>query len=403
MKNHIADRELSARFTNLWRLVGNSPLLVIHFSFRGEKRTLYTKAEHYNITGSIKDRMALYILQKAYETGQIQPGDTIVEATSGNTGISFSAIGKALGHPVQILMPDWMSRERMEIIRSLGAVILPVTREQGGFLGSIRLSEEMSRDREHIFLPRQFANQANVEAHQETTGPELWWQMQQHGVVPEAFTAGVGTGGTVMGVGRFLRSMNSRTRIFPLEPQESPTLSTGYKVGQHRIQGISDDFIPAIVKLDELQPVVAVSDGDAILMAQKLASQLGLAVGISSGANFLGALKIQNALGSQTTVATVFADSNKKYLSTDLLRAEPARDGYYSPEVQLLSYEVYKRTCKVCCDAESCDQRYGEGCRFRQAHPAFRIPLSAGSRRQGVSQRRTRLSRQVLTTKTNLY
>jgi len=362
MQNRIADKDISTRFSNLWRLVGNSPLLVIRFSYKGEKRTLYAKAEHYNITGSIKDRMALYILQKAYETGQIQREDTIVEATSGNTGISFSAIGRALGHKINILMPDWMSRERMEIIRSLGATILPVTQEQGGFLGSIRLSEEIAQNQEHIFLPKQFANEANVEAHAMTTGPELWWQMHLNQVIPDAFVAGVGTGGTVMGVGRFLRSMNPQVKVIALEPQESPTLSTGYKVGRHRIQGISDDFIPPVVKLNELNSVVAVADGDAIIMAQKLASRLGLAVGISSGANFLGALQVQNELGSCKAVATVFADSNKKYLSTDLLRSEPVKEGYFSTDVELLSYEVFKRVCKVCCDLENCDQRFGEGC-----------------------------------------
>ncbi len=375
MKNQIADPEISMRFANLWRLVGNSPLLVIRFRYRGEKRTLYAKAEHYNITGSIKDRMALYILQKAYEQGGIRPGDTLVEATSGNTGISFSAIGRALGHRVQILMPDWMSRERMEIIRSLGAEIIPVSREQGGFLGCIRRSEEMSREREHVFLPRQFANPANAEAHQKTTGPELWWQMLRHQVLPQAFVAGVGTGGTVMGVGRFLRSVNSEVKVYPLEPQESPTLSTGYKVGQHRIQGISDDFIPEIVRLDELEPAVCVSDGDAILMAQKLASQLGLAVGISSGANFLGSLKIQNQLGSTTAVATVFADSNKKYLSTDLLRPEPVREGYLSPDVELISYDAFKRSCKVCCEEEACDEIFTAGCRLRPEPTGFRVSM----------------------------
>jgi cysteine synthase A len=206
------------------------------------------------------------------------------------------------------------------LIRSLGAKIVPVSREQGGFSGSIRMTEEYARQEQHVFLPSQFANAANVEAHEETTGPEIWWQLHFHSIKPDAFVAGVGTGGTVMGVGRFLRRHNPATQIHPLEPAESPTLSTGWKIGHHRIQGVSDEFIPAILELDKLDKVVSVADGDAILMAQKLAASLGLAVGISSGANFVGALMIQNQIGDDAVVVTVFPDDNKKYLSTDLLR-----------------------------------------------------------------------------------
>lgn len=348
--NHRSDGDFDPRFTNLWRLIGNSPMLALTFTYKGRKRTIYAKSEHYNVTGSIKDRMALYILERAYEEGRIKPGDTIVEATSGNTGIAFSAIGKALGHSVRIIMPDWMSKERVEIIRSLGAQIIPVSKEQGGFLGSIRLSEEIASHEPNIFLPQQFSNEANVEAHQTTTGPEIWHQLHHHGITPDAFVAGVGTGGTVMGVGRYLRTMNPSIKIHPLEPSESPTLSSGYKVGAHRIQGISDEFIPSIVKLDELDRVVSVSDGDSILMAQKLARQVGLAVGISSGANFLGALQIQNQMGPDAVVVTVFADCNKKYLSTDLTREEPLKEEYESLHIELIDFEVYKRVCDICRD-----------------------------------------------------
>ena len=348
---------LQLRFKDIWRLIGNSPLLVINFTYKGQKRVIYAKAEHYNITASIKDRMALYILEKAYAEGKIKPGDTIVEATSGNTGIAFSAIGRALGHKVRIIMPDWMSRERVEIIKSLGAEVIPISKEQGGFLGSIRLSEEIAAREPNIFLPCQFSNQANAEAHEKTTGPEIWQQMIYHGVKPDAFVAGVGTGGTVMGVGRYFRSLDPKIKIHPLEPAESPTLSTGYKVGVHRIQGISDEFIPALVKLDQLDHVVSVPDGDSIIMAQKLAQQLGLSVGISSGANFLGALQIQNELGSDASVATVFADCNKKYLSTDLMRKEPLRDDYESPHIELTEFKVFKRVCDTCCDLYECDLR----------------------------------------------
>jgi cysteine synthase A len=345
------------QFNHIWQLIGNSPLLVIEFLYKGKKRVIYAKAEHFNITGSIKDRMALYILEKAYAEGRIKKGDTIVEATSGNTGIAFAAIGRALGHPVRIIMPDWMSRERVDIIRSYGAKIIPVSKEEGGFLGSIRISEEIAEKEQNIFLPQQFSNTANADAHTRTTGPEIWYQMTYHGVKPDAFVAGVGTGGTVMGVGKYLRSQDPGIRIHPLEPAESPTLSTGYKVGSHRIQGISDEFIPAIIKLDQLDRVVAVPDGDSIIMAQKLANQLGLAVGISSGANFLGALQIQNEMGADAAVATVFSDCNKKYLSTDLMRDEPLRNDYQSQHIELTGFKVYKRVCDTCCDMADCELR----------------------------------------------
>ena len=331
---------MARKFDHLWHLVGNTPMLEITYRYKRQVRRIFAKTEHYNLTGSIKDRMALYILQKAYEQRLIRKGDTIVEATSGNTGIAFSAIGKALGHSVTIIMPDWLSKERMAIIESLGAEVVLVSKEEGGFQGSIALSQSMAKNLSGIFLPGQFDNRYNAEAHEKTTAKEIWMQMQSIRHLPEAFVAGVGTGGTVMGVGKFLKERMHRMKVHPLEPLESPTLSTGVKVGSHRIQGISDEFIPSIVNLAELDSVVQASDGDSILMAQKLAKQLGLAVGISSGANFLGALQLQNKMGAKAVVVTVFSDSNKKYLSTDLLKEEVVKESYYSKDVELLEYRA---------------------------------------------------------------
>ncbi len=245
-------------------------------------------------------------------------------------------------------MPNWMSLERQGLIRSYGAEIVLVSAEQGGFLGSIRMSEEFAKDRSDVFLPRQFSNTANTEAHATMTGPEIWHQLESAGLYPDAFVAGVGTGGTVMGVGRYLRTRNPNIRVHPVEPAESPTISTGHKVGKHRIQGISDEFIPALVDLTHLDPVIAVSDGDSILMAQKLASSLGLAVGISSGCNFLAALKVQEELGPNAVVATVFADDNKKYLSTDLTHVESVRPNYLAPEITLNGISTLGRVCSFC-------------------------------------------------------
>jgi cysteine synthase A len=348
------------RFHGLRRVIGNTPLLAIDYSFRGRPRRLFAKSENLNMTGSVKDRMALHILRNAYGRGAIEPGALIIEATSGNTGISFSAIGRALGHPVAIFMPDWMSPERVNLIRSFGAKIHPVSHDQGGFLGAIEMAEDLASRTPGAFLPRQFANEDNCEAHETTTGPEIWWQLESHDLQPDVFVAGVGTGGTVMGVGRSLRARKPDMRIHPLEPSNSPTLSTGHQVGHHRIQGISDEFIPPIVHLEELDEIMAVDDGDAILMAQKLASGLGVGVGISSGANFLGAALLQEAMGDDTVVVTIFCDSNKKYLSTDLLREEPVRPEHHAPHVELKGFTSFNRVCRVCYEPGELDRFAGQ-------------------------------------------
>jgi cysteine synthase A len=322
------------------RLVGRTPLIEVECAFRGRVHRIYGKFEAMNFTGSIKDRMALTILERAYASGEIVPGDEIAEATSGNTGIAFAAIGRALGHHVRIYMPDWMSRERVLVIQSLGAAVIPVSHEQGGFLGSIRMADEFARDTPRVFRPRQFDSEANVHAHFESTGPEIVAQLATLDRRPTAFVAGVGTGGTVMGVKRYFDSIGLDAAVHPLEPANSPTLRTGTKVGRHRIQGISDEFIPSIVKLEQLDELVDVWDGDAICMAQKLASGLGLALGISSGANFLGALQIAHAQGADACVATIFCDDNKKYLSTDLCSDEECKPHYLAGEVELQGFRV---------------------------------------------------------------
>ncbi|ABI76653.1 cysteine synthase/cystathionine beta-synthase family protein [Hyphomonas neptunium ATCC 15444] len=329
-----------ARLKALSALIGRTPMLSIRLRFRGRERVIHAKAEHYNLTGSIKDRMALSILACAYRSGALQPGDTIAEATSGNAGIALTALGRALGHPVEIFMPDWMSGERKNLLRSLGANLNLLSREAGGFLGAIAATETLAASRKDVFLPCQFSNGDNSAAHAQTTARELINQLATLDARPDAFVAGVGTGGTVMGVGRAFKSAFPDVKVHPLEPQESPTLSTGYKVGQHRIQGISDDFIPALVKLEQVDEVIAVSDGDAIRMAQRLARELGLGVGISSGANLIGALIAAERLGDTACVATVFCDDNKKYLSGALACEEPHKEGHLTPEIELLDFEA---------------------------------------------------------------
>lgn len=323
---------MEKKWEYLSKLIGNTPMLEISLEYNGKERKIYAKNESYNLTGSIKDRLAYYTLKKAYEKNEIQKGSPIVEATSGNTGIAFSAMGAILGHPVTIFMPDWMSEERKNLIRSLGANIVLISKEEGGFLGSIQKTKEFKEKYPNTYLPNQFSNPYNSEAHYYGIGLEIINEMKSLNLNIDGFVAGVGTGGTVMGIGKKIKENFKNAKICPLEPLNSPTLSTGYKTAKHRIEGISDEFIPDLLKLDELDEVVSVDDGDAIIMAQKLA-KIGLGVGISSGANLVGALMLQEKLGKAATIVTVFSDDNKKYLSTDLMRDEPMKEHFISKNV----------------------------------------------------------------------
>jgi len=328
------------KFKLLEQLIGNTPLLKVTYKYKGNLNALYAKAEQYNFTGSIKDRMALHVLRQAYMKGDFRQDSIIIEATSGNAGIAFAGIGSALGNQVKIYMPNWLSQERISMIKSFGAEVELVSHEQGGFLGCIRMTQEVAAHNSKVFLTRQFDNYNNTAAHVATTAPEIFRQLSSIGVTPDVFVAGVGTGGTVMGVGQFLQSVYPQIKVHPLEPTNSPTLSTGYKVGSHRIQGISDEFIPAILKLDELDHVVGVDDGDSIIMAQKLSQDLGLSVGISSGANFLGAVKLAHENPQANAVVTIFCDCNKKYFSTDYVKKIPVLDGFISSDIELVDFEV---------------------------------------------------------------
>ncbi len=338
-------RARADKLQSLAALIGNTPVIKISARCQDQEVTIYAKAEMFNLSGSIKDRMALAILQDAIRRGELLPGQTIVEATSGNSGISFAAIGCALDHPVTIFMPDWVSAERRAILANYGADVRLISREQGGFLGCMAAAEEWS---EHgAFLPRQFSNPVNADEHAEGTGPELWQQVASDGGSLGGFVAGVGTGGTVMGMGRYLKGRDPSIAVHPVEPVESPTLSLGHKCGQHRVQGLSDEFIPAILDLSELDAVIGVNDGDAILMAQKLSREFGLGVGISSGINLVAAIRLAlrqpvASDGTRKAVATIFADSNSKYLSTDLARQEPCRDCYLTPKVELLDLQTIR-------------------------------------------------------------
>ena len=331
------------RFNHLWSMIGNTPMLELQYTYQGKPRRIYVKCEQYNLTGSIKDRMALYILQKAYDMGSITPGDTVAEANIGNTGISFAAVGKALGHPVNIILPEWISTAQTDAITSLGAEVTLISKEMGGYLGCVMHAERLAAEQHGIFLPRQFENHFSAEVHEKTTAREIWMQLQSIDLTPDAFVAGVGTGGTVMGVGNYLKKRNPAVCIHPIEPEESPVLSSCHKTGKHRIAGISDEFVPPIIDLNRLDEVIQVSDGDAILMAQKVTKQLGLAVGISSGANIAGAILLQEQFGGNAVVVTVLPDNNEKYRGADLFKEEPQKPEYISSEVAFMEYVPVRR------------------------------------------------------------
>ena len=309
-------------------LVGKTPMVEIRYRFRGEEKSVFAKLEYYNPSGSIKDRIAEYIIAEAERSGDLKPGQAIVEVTSGNTGISFSAMGARKGYPVHIFMPDWVSGERKLLMRMFGATVHEVSREEGGFMEAFRRADALSAEI-GAFMPKQFENMNNVYAHYYGTGAEILKQL------PDVtdFVSGIGTGGTLMGVTKALREKNE-VRITAMEPDSLPLLRNSEATGEHKIEGIGDDFIPAIVDLEQIDNVVDVNDDDAIMMSSRLATELGLGVGISSGANFIASVLVNTDEGRR--VVTVFPDDNKKYISTDLSRKIEKKTGMVNPEIELL-------------------------------------------------------------------
>ena len=312
------------------KLIGNTPMVKIKYRYQDKVGYVYAKLEYYNYTGSIKDRVAYYILKKAKELGLLKDREPIVEATSGNTGISFAALGAYYNHPVHIFMPDWASVERVSIMRLYGAHVHLVSKEEGGFKEAIRRSEEYAQ-KINGFLPRQFENNLNVEAHYNTTAKEIVSSLP----TVDTFVSGIGTGGTLMGVAKYLKEKDKTIKIIALEPNKMPLLSGGKIIGNHKIEGIGDDFIPKIVDKEYIDDIIVIDDEDAINMSRLLAKKLGLGVGISSGANFLASV-----LSNGNNVATVFADDFKKYLTTDLTKEIDTNPKLLSNQIELLDMEV---------------------------------------------------------------
>lgn len=315
---------------NIDKLIGNTPMIKINYEYEGKKKSVYTKLEYYNLTGSIKDRMAYYILKLAKEKGLLKEEQPIIEATSGNTGISFAALGAMYHHPVHIFMPDWVSSERKKIMELYGATIHLVSKEEGGFKKAIEEADKLALEI-NGFRPNQFTNEDNIYAHYFSTAREIVNKVPNI----EAFVSGIGTGGTLIGNAKRLKEYNSNIKIYALEPDTLPLLTTGDNTGSHMIEGIGDDFIPAIVDKDLIDKVILINDEDAINMARKLAKHLGLGVGISSGANFLASV-----LTPEENVATVFVDDNKKYLSTNLAKEIDHNENFLSNKINLIDFEV---------------------------------------------------------------
>lgn len=313
-------------------LIGETPMIRIRYRLDGREGHVYAKLEAYNLTGSIKDRIAVHILTEAAADGTLKPGQPIVEMTSGNTGISFAAVGALTGHPVHIFMPDWASEERKRLMTMYGAQLHTVSREAGGFTAALQGARALA-EALGAFQPRQFENQENPRAHFLTTGAEILRQLP--GVTD--LVAGVGSGGTLMGAARRLKA-DHPVRAVAVEPDAVPLLSGGGIRGPHHIEGIGDDFIPAIVDRTLMDSVIDVNDLDAVAMAAKLGRVLGLGAGISSGANFLAAV-LQN-IEPGRRVVTVFPDDSKKYLST-LLAAPPAEsETMWTSRIELLDQEA---------------------------------------------------------------
>ena len=312
------------------KLIGNTPMVKIKYRYQDKVGYVYAKLEYYNYTGSIKDRVAYYILKRSKEAGLLKDNQPIVEATSGNTGISFAALGAYYNHPVHIFMPDWASVERVSIMKLYKAHVHLVSKEEGGFKEAIRRSEEYAKKLDG-FLPRQFENNLNVEAHYNTTAKEIVSSMP----LVDTFVSGIGTGGTLIGVAKYLKEKDKTIKIIALEPNKMPLLSGGKIIGNHKIEGIGDDFIPKVVDKEYIDDIIVINDEDAINMSRLLAKKLGLGVGISSGANFLASV-----LSNGNNVATVFADDFKKYLTTDLTKEIDTNPKLLSNQIELLDMEV---------------------------------------------------------------
>lgn len=317
------------------KTIGKTPMIKIKYKYNGRINEVFTKLEYYNLTGSIKDRVAYYIINNAKKRGVLKENMPIIEATSGNTGIAIAALGAYYNHPVYIFMPDWASKERIQIMKSYNANVILISKEEGGFIKCVSESKRLAKEL-NGFLANQFANEDNFLAHFETTAKEIIEQLKGEKVI--GFVSGVGTGGTLMGTGKGLKAVDKNIKTVAIEPDKMPLISQGKIISNHKIEGIGDDFIPDLIDKDAIDEIFLVNDDDAINMSRRLSKQLGLGVGISAGANLIGSILLQEKYDGK--VVTVFADDNKKYLTTDLTKDIDENKEFISNKIELLGYEI---------------------------------------------------------------
>ena len=305
---------MSKIYTSIDQLIGNTPLLKLNRIVPEDAANVYVKLEFFNPAGSIKDRIALAMIEKAEQEGQLKPGDTIIEPTSGNTGIGLASVAASKGYHLIIVMPETMSVERRKLMQGYGAELI-LTPGAEGMKGSIAKAQELV-DAKGYFMPMQFENPANPAIHEATTGQEIIDAFGKDNL-PDAFVAGVGTGGTLSGIGHALKQADPSIKVYALEPAESPVLKEG-KAGKHKIQGISAGFIPKTLDQDVYDGIIEVTSDDAIKTAQEVGHLEGFLPGISAGANIYGAIELAKKLGKGKKVVTVAPDGGDRYLSTEL-------------------------------------------------------------------------------------
>lgn len=301
---------------NITQLIGDTPLVRLNHVVPEDSAEVYVKLEFQNPGASVKDRIAISMIETAEQEGKLKPGATIIEPTSGNTGIGLAMVAAAKGYKAILVMPETMSMERRNLLRAYGASLV-LTPGAEGMKGAIRRAEELQAENPDYFMPQQFKNLANVKVHRETTGPEIVEAINGHDGKLDAFIAGIGTGGTISGTGEVLKKAFPNIKIIAVEPAASPVLSGG-KPGPHKIQGIGAGFVPDILNTEIYERIIPVENDDAFETSRRVAREEGILGGISSGAAIYAALQVAKELGKGKRVVAVIPSNGERYLSTPL-------------------------------------------------------------------------------------
>ena len=311
---------MSKLYSNVTELIGNTPLVKLNRVVPEDSAEVYVKLEYQNPGASVKDRIAISMIEVAEAEGKIKPGDTIVEPTSGNTGIGIAMVAAAKGYNAILVMPETMSLERRNLLKAYGAQLV-LTPGAEGMKGAIKRAEEIQAENPNYFFPQQFKNQANVKVHRETTGPEIVAAINAADGKLDAFISGIGTGGTITGAGEVLKKAFPGIEIYAVEPAAAPVLSGG-KPGPHKIQGIGAGFVPDILNTDVYNNVIQVENEQAFETSRRVAKEEGILGGISSGAAIFAALQVAKKLGKGKRVVAILASNGERYLSTPLYQFE---------------------------------------------------------------------------------